>query len=97
MIIFKNDEAGYLEWAKLYKNTGFILNVDDPQNIEDYPKLHLAKHQCVTSSKKTNYTVNTYFKVCSENRSDLESWSQQKYAKPVTPCGTCFRSNKNSN
>ncbi|MCK8123868.1 hypothetical protein MTF66_02580 [Pseudoalteromonas sp. 2CM39R] len=88
---FVQDEQAYLQWATKYKDTGFILNVDEPQNVDDYPKLHLARYKCVTSPKKTNYTNNEYFKVCSESRAELEAWSKSKYGKELTLCGVCFR------
>ncbi|KTF13035.1 hypothetical protein [Pseudoalteromonas sp. H105] len=91
MKVFVKDEQAYSQWATKYKGTGFILNVDEPQSVDDYPKLHLARYQCVTSPKKTNYTNNGYFKVCSENRAELEVWSKSQYGKELTLCGVCFR------
>ncbi|MCF9447844.1 hypothetical protein [Vibrio parahaemolyticus] len=97
MEIFRKDDMAYLDWANSHKETGFILNVDEPQGIKDYPKLHLARYQCVTSPTKTNYTNNTYFKVCSESRIELEKWSMETYGKAVTPCGVCFRTKTKCN
>ena len=91
MKIFRKDEASYLEWVESNRGSGFILNVDDPQSVPDYPKLHLARYKCVTSPTTENYTSNTYFKVCSQSISELESWSLKTYGKPATPCRGCFR------
>ncbi|WDE04358.1 hypothetical protein SG34_023940 [Thalassomonas viridans] len=89
--VFDGNEVGYLIWVENHKENGYIVNIDNPNNIKDYPKVHVAKRSCVTSPKRMNYTTNQYKKVCSTDLSKLELWSKETYKKELVFCRVCFK------
>jgi hypothetical protein len=87
--IFINDEKGYLRWAA--KNPkGFIANADNDFRSPVYPMVHRATHKALTSPKRQNYTTGRFFKVCSDNMSELEKWAKRERGRSLTPCGICL-------
>ena len=94
VVVFDRPEEGrkYQEWVSREDcKDGFVLNVDRPQSIEDYPKLHSAKCPFISNGEK-NYVSKRYYKVCSLDRNELERWSLESVDGPrkaPTPC-TCL-------
>jgi hypothetical protein len=87
--VFKNDEKGYLRWAASNPH-GFIVNADEPPTSPDYPMVHRATHKAMTSPQRQNYTTGRYFKVCSNDMSELERWAKRERGKSLNPCGICM-------
>lgn len=79
--VFKNDDAGFVAWREANRD-GYILNIGDAKVRDDreyylpFVKLHRA--DCGTLSPNKNgektWTSTGYFKVCSDNWQDVESW-----------------------
>ena len=85
---FVNDEKGYLDWVRSNQN-GYVVNSDHDHRSPDYPMIHLATHKSMSSPKRTNYTTGRFFKVCSNDRRELEKWAKDERGRPLTPCRTC--------
>ena len=85
MRCFKNNDAGYLAWTVAHPN-GFIVNVDEPQTWPDYPMVHSVAHKSMTTAKRSNYTTGRYYKICSDDLSELEEWSKENHGKRLTFC-----------
>jgi len=83
----KNDE-GYLDWVRNHQD-GFIVSVDHDHVSPEYPMLHKASHKLLSSEKIENFTTGRFFKVCSDNVKELESWARSKRGRSLRPCGTC--------
>ena len=86
---FEKDEERYLEWVQNNPN-GFIVNADEPASSTEYPMVHRATHRLMTSPKKQNYTTGRYFKVCSNDMKDLETWAKQVRGRSLNPCRKCM-------
>jgi hypothetical protein len=86
---FEKDEKRYLEWVQNNPN-GFIVNADEPATSPDYPMVHRATHRSMTSPKKQNYTTGRYFKVCSNDMNDLETWAKHERGRSLNPCCICM-------
>ena len=87
--LFDNDETGYLQWAAINPR-GFIINSDRDERSPEYPMAHRATHRALTSEKRENYTMGRFFKVCSNDISDLEQWSRRVRNKSLTRCAICM-------
>ena len=77
-IEFRNDDAGYIEWIQAHPN-GFVVNTT-PCYSRSYLKLHRAscKFVSVLQSGYSTWTSGQYIKVCSNDRSTLESWARDE-------------------
>jgi hypothetical protein len=87
--VFRNNDKEYLRWAGK-NSTGFVVNVDEPPTSKEYPMVHRATHRLLTSPNKQNYTTKRYFKVCSDDLTELEEWAQRERGRSLNPCGTCM-------
>ncbi|WP_281559947.1 hypothetical protein [Thalassomonas sp. RHCl1] len=87
---FDNREEEYLNWVNTHQDTGYVVNVDDPQKFKNYPMVHLAKHKLIWGPSRTNYTTGRYKKYCSTDLKELESWSLTIHKKELTFCKACF-------
>jgi hypothetical protein len=86
---FKDDDEGYLRWIEGNQG-GYVVNMDEPPSVPQYPMLHSATHKLLSTPKRTNYTTGKYFKVCSTDLEALEKWSQRRYGKSLTRCAQCM-------
>lgn len=83
---FDKDDKGYLEWRKEHPN-GYIVN------YYWEPKLHRVNcGSLLNPIRKGLGLTNDYPKICSNNRSELESLPQEQVGGELTLCGLCFRS-----
>lgn len=89
MRIFVNDDDGYLQWVQAHPH-GYVANVDSPQYVKDYPKVHRATHEAVTTSRRGNYTTKQYRKACSLDLATLEAWAKATFHKRLTRCKLCM-------
>lgn len=85
---FVNDESGYLQWIDKNPN-GYVVNLDEPLVTPQYPMIHLARHELVSSPARTNYTTGRYFKVCSTDMDELQKWSKENCGRSLTWCKVC--------
>ena len=88
LVRFENNEKGYLDWIRLNQSR-FVLNTDQDHVSPVYPMLHRASHRLISSPARENYTTNRFFKVCSDNVRELESWSRTERGRSLTKCKTC--------
>lgn len=87
---FRSDEAGYLKW--IYDNPrGYVVNVDEPHSMSQYPMVHLASHRAISSRNRDNYTKGRYMKFCSVSLEELERWSKKTYGCLLTRCAQCMK------
>lgn len=85
---FEKDDEGYLDWVRL-NEPGFVVNTDQDHVSTVYPMLHRASHKLISSPSRDNYTTNRFFKVCSDNVKELETWSRAERSRSLTRCKTC--------
>lgn len=85
---FQNDEAGYLSWVSANPH-GYVVNVDEPNHVDQYPMVHRATHKLISSNARTNYTTGRYIKFCSESLHELELLAKNKYDRQLVRCATC--------
>jgi hypothetical protein len=85
---FEKDDRAYLDWVR-GNQLGFVVNTDQDHVSPDYPMLHKASHGLISSPSRENYTNNRFFKVCSDNVEELESWSRAERGRSLTRCKTC--------
>lgn len=88
-IKFKNDETGYLHWVQTNPD-GYVVNVDEPNHVPQYPMVHRATHKAISSSKQENYTTAQYVKYCGGDLDALERWSLARFGKPLVKCRNCM-------
>ncbi len=86
---FRNDEAGYLQWVQANPQ-GYVVNVDDPNHVPQYPMVHRATHKVISSAARGNYTMAQYVKYCGVDLDALERWSLARYGKPLVRCAQCM-------
>jgi hypothetical protein len=65
MLIFDNDELGYLRWVHDNPN-GYVINVIKVGHVPYM--LHKATCKDISTDQRTNYTTTTYMKICSLDR-----------------------------
>lgn len=88
-IRFKNDEVGYLQWVQANPK-GYVVNVDEPNHVAEYPMVHRASHKLISSPQRSNYTTAQYVKYCGGDLDALERWSLARYGKPLVKCRKCM-------
>jgi len=88
--IFRDDDAGYLEWLAAHP-AGFVLNVErNPR--PNYLVLHHAT--CSTISGRPSRGgpwTGPYIKVCSESELQIAAWTGEHVGAPPKRCRVCFR------
>ncbi len=67
-----------------------FANIDYDGRIRSYPMVHRASHKSLSTAKRGNYTTARYYKVCSQDLEELESWSRERFGKNLTRCKTCM-------
>jgi hypothetical protein len=92
MEVCKQDDAGCLQWV-VDNRGGFIVNIDYTHAVPDYPMVHRADHRAMTTDARENYTTGRYFKVCSNDLSELQAWARRETGKELTECQICMKKN----
>ena len=87
---FDKREEEYLRWV-LSHPTGYVANVDRLGVRPEYPMVHRASHQLISTGAQGNYTTGDYVKACSTELSELEHWSEAAYGRKLTRCGVCMK------
>lgn len=94
MIIFINEERGYLSWVTHHRK-GYVLDG------KRKPKLsHLVIHRAtcreikVGPSQRTHWTTGAKLKACSLDRSELEEWACEEAAVLLADCESCVPQNE---
>jgi len=87
--VFDKNETGYLRWVAT-NQTGFIVNTDHDHRSDDYPMVHRATHRALTSERRRNYTTGRFFKVCSNDITDLEQSARRVRNRSLTRCAKCM-------
>lgn len=88
--VFDKDETGYLLCAARNRTRGLIVNTDHDERSPVYPMVHRATHMALTNEKIGNYTTGRFFKVCSDDITDLERWARRERNRPLTRCSICM-------
>ena len=89
MIIFINEDEGYLRWID-QNSTGFVVNaarVPKP----NYLILHRATCAHIANDKRSNWTTSAYIKICSNSSDELNDWATNDLNGKLQPCGSCHR------
>jgi hypothetical protein len=90
LVVFANDERGYLAWLDAHPH-GYVLNCDRKPKAS-YLKLHLASCGRINGTPPRGSTwTNPYIKVCAADRAAIEGWALRLTSAPVSPCGWCSR------
>ena len=86
--VFKDDDAGYLDWMSSHSG-GFVLNANRTPNAA-YVVLHLASCSSISGepAKGRSWTAD-YLKVCADDRLSIERWCQQQVGATPSQCGRC--------
>lgn len=87
---FRDDEAGYLGWIDCNPG-GYVVNVDEPHSMSQYPMVHSASHKAISSSSRSNFTTGRYLKFCSDSLEELELWSKKTYGCRLVRCAQCMK------
>ena len=86
--VFKDDDAGYLDWMSSHSG-GFVLNANRTPNAA-YVVLHMASCSSISGepAKGRSWTAD-YLKVCADDRLSIERWCQQQVGATPSQCGRC--------
>ncbi len=85
---FVDDDAGYLKWVKRHP-IGYVLNTTRPP-LPNFLILHLASCPAVSGRAGLgNYWTAESVKVCSIQKSALDSWAQQEAGGKLSNCHIC--------
>lgn len=90
MLIFVNEDRGYLNWVKHHRQ-GYVLEGRRRPKI-GHLIIHRASCGEVNGSaahKRTHWTTGRKFKACSLDRQELKSWSAEETGVVARCCDTC--------
>lgn len=87
---FTDSDDDYMLWIAAHPS-GFVVNVDKAHSRKTCPMVHHATHKVLTTSTRENYTTGDYYKVCSGDLDELESWSVAEFGRSLTRCKSCMR------
>ena len=87
MIIFNNDDGGYLKWVQ-ENNNGYVVNYS-VYGASANLSLHRAKCQTLSSRNRTTWTTNGHEKACSNDRQELVNWARARDGRKPLPCAIC--------
>ncbi len=88
LIVFTDDDAGYLKWVKDHP-VGYVLNTTRPI-LPDFLILHLASCRAVSGKPGVgDFWTAQSIKVCAETKEDLEVWAQKEAGGRVNLCNLC--------
>ena len=88
VMVFKDDDDGYLKWLDEHP-LGFVINCDrNPRR--QYLKLHKSRCHTISGTPTwgKDWTVQ-YLKVCSDARQSLRAWAQDEVGGVPDLCGFC--------
>jgi hypothetical protein len=85
--VFRDAEAEYLAWIARHP-AGWVVNCTRSL-IPSYLILHRADCWTIGPQGAGNYTTRDYVKVCSLDRSALDSWAEGSVGGEVALCGFC--------
>lgn len=83
MIVFENDDYGYLNWIEDNPG-GYVVNL-----TSGLIKLHTASCGMIKTNKRKNYTSNGQIKHCFSNRREVEEANRIEYHENMTLCKGC--------
>lgn len=88
--IFKDNDEGYLEWIENNKN-GFVINAF--RKTSDLPVM-IHKATCRTirvpsAISKPHWTTGDSIKICSLDKTNLETWGNNNFSGKVQICTKC--------
>lgn len=89
MKIFEDDNDGYFRWLETHRD-GYVVNVDRPGRVPQYPMVHRASHGVISSSKIGNFTTGSYVKWCGMDLEELEAYSMASHGRKLTHCRLCM-------
>jgi len=85
---FMDDEVGYLQWVNTNPE-GFVVNCNRSPS-PSYLVLHRAHCGTIIGrpARGRFWTV-LFIKICSLDRTELETWAQQQIGGNLRPCQRC--------
>jgi hypothetical protein len=90
VLLFVDDDSGYLRWVHSHPN-GFVINTPR-QPSASYLKLHRASCHTINGSWMpvgTSHWTEQYSKVCSLDRNELLAWSMKEFGQMPSACKIC--------
>jgi hypothetical protein len=87
MIIFKDDDIGYLNWIRDNHN-GFVVNCM-PTSFGEKLTLHRARCHTITKHHKSSTTTHGHTKTCSNDKEELVKWTAESFGRKPFPCEVC--------
>jgi putative restriction endonuclease len=84
---FLDQEDAYHEWLETHPQ-GHVANLHKHHAVAQYPMVHRAFCASITHGER--FTTGDYYKVCSDELAELQTWSLRVHAKPLTHCSTCM-------
>lgn len=94
MVIFLDEEHGYLSWIGHHRDAYVIEGLRRP--TRKAPTLHRAECSQIRSagSKRTHWTTGRRLKACASDRDELIAWSEREYGQPPVECPQCHPSSQ---
>jgi hypothetical protein len=85
------DERRYLEWLRAHPR-GYVFNTNKGNAREEGTRLHAATCRSISQLREgyRHFKGGAYQKLCSDDRRELESWSQRTFGFPVKACTNCL-------
>ena len=89
IVIFKDDDLGYLYWLDSNPG-GYVVNCHR-NPTQDYLKLHRANCYSISGvPSKGKWWTNQYIKVCSMDKNALADWAMTRVGGEIQPCSHCM-------
>ena len=86
MIVFDNDDCGYLEWVK-ENRCGYVINCST--TVVRNLSIHRVDCATISSRKKTTLTTHHHIRACSNDIQELMKWAKEVYGYAPLPCLIC--------
>ena len=89
VVVFLDDDGGYLEWLRKHPD-GFVVNAARRPRA-DYLILHRANCHTIsgTPARGSRWTTGDYLKACATAQAELRAWARGETKAEPTGCGSC--------
>lgn len=89
VLVFVDDDRGYLEWLRQHPR-GLVINCERRPRA-NYLKLHRADCWTIsgTPSRGRQWTTGDYLKACANDGAELRAWAREATGADPTGCTFC--------
>ena len=85
---FDDDDAGYLESARLHPD-GYVINIARRYRAAA-ARVHRADCRTINGqNSRGGMWTGPYVKVCAGKLAELDAWATDQVGEPLVRCGTC--------